>query len=117
MLSNTEYIKEGKEAFEDEMNVNIDKTEDVEDAAKHGIEKIEVEIRLIVENKVSKHLVLTKSSTSTQSPSSLLNAIFRSILNIFIHIFLIFFKCFLNILNLNWYEYPPQSSQCHVWHQ
>ena len=64
MLSNTENIKEGREAFEDEINVN----KDVEDAVKHDIEQIEVEIRVIVENTVSKCSVLTKSSTSTQSP-------------------------------------------------
>ena len=68
MLSNTENIKEGKEALEDEINVNIDKTEDVKDAPKHGIEKIDVEICVIVENTLLKCSVLTKSSTSTQSP-------------------------------------------------
>ena len=68
MLSNTENIKEGKEALEDEINVNIDKTEDVKDAPKHGIEQIDVEIRVIVENTLLKCSVLTKSSTSTQSP-------------------------------------------------
>ena len=31
MLSNTESIKEGKEALEDKINVNIDKTEDEAD--------------------------------------------------------------------------------------
>ena len=36
MLSNTENIKEDKEAFEDEINVN----KDVEDAVKHDVEKI-----------------------------------------------------------------------------
>ena len=64
MLSNTENIKEDKEAFEDEINVD----KDVEDAVKHDIEKIQVEICLIVENTVSKCSVLTKSLTSTQSP-------------------------------------------------
>ena len=64
MLSNTENIKEDKEAFEDEISVN----KDVEDAVKHDIEKIQVEICLIVENTVSKCSVLTKSLTSTQSP-------------------------------------------------
>ena len=68
MLSNTENIKEGKKALEDEINVNIDKTEDVKDAPKHGIEQIDVEIRVIVENTLLKCSVLTKSSTSTQSP-------------------------------------------------
>jgi hypothetical protein len=64
MLSNTENIKEDKEAFEDEINVD----KNVEDAVKHDIEKIQVEICLIVENTVSKCSVLTKSLTSTQSP-------------------------------------------------
>ena len=64
MLSNTENIKEDKEAFEDEINVD----KNVEDAVKHNIEKIQVEICLIVENTVSKCSVLTKSLTSTQSP-------------------------------------------------
>jgi hypothetical protein len=64
MLSNSKNIKDGKEAFEDEIKVN----KDVEDAIKHDIEKIEVEIRVIVENTVSKCSVLTKFSTSTQSP-------------------------------------------------
>ena len=41
MLSNTENIEEGKEAFDNEINVNID----VEDAVKHDIEKTVVEIR------------------------------------------------------------------------
>jgi hypothetical protein len=50
MLSNTESILEGKEAFDNEINVNID----VEDTGKHDIEKIVVEIRVIVENTVSK---------------------------------------------------------------
>ena len=64
MLSNTKNIKDGKEAFEDEIKVN----KDVEDAIKHDIEKIEVEICVIVENTVSKCSVLTKFSTSTQYP-------------------------------------------------
>ena len=63
MMSNTENIKEGKEAFEDEINVN----RDIEDAVKHDIVKIWVEIFVIVENSVSKCSVLTISSTSTQS--------------------------------------------------
>ena len=63
MLSNSKNIKDGKEAFEDEIKVN----KDVEDAIKHDIEKIEVEIRVIVENTVSKCSVLTKFLTSTQS--------------------------------------------------
>ena len=63
MLSNTENIEEGKEAFDNEINVNID----VEDAVKHDIEKIVVEICVIVENTVSKCSVLTKFLTSTQS--------------------------------------------------
>ena len=95
-------IKEGMEAFEDEINVNIDKTEDVNDASKHGIEKIDVEICVFVENTVSKCSVLTESSTSTQTPPSPLNAMLSSILNILIHKFLILFKFFLNtILSLN----------------
>ena len=49
ILSNSKNIKDGKEAFEDEIKVN----KDVEDAIKHDIEKIEVEIRVIVENTVS----------------------------------------------------------------
>ena len=87
MLSNTQNIKEGKEAFEDEINVNIDKTEDVDNASKHGIEKIDVEICVFVENTVSKCSVLTESSTSTQTPPSPLNAMLSSILNILIHKF------------------------------
>ena len=69
-IPDSQIIKEGKEAFEDEINVNIDKTEDVDDASKHGIEKIDVEICVFVENTVSKCSVLTESSTSTQTPPS-----------------------------------------------
>ena len=112
MLSNTENIKEDKEAFEDEINVD----KDVEDAVKHDIEKIQVEICLIVENTVSKCSVLTKSLTSTQSPpQSSQGHVQQHPQHPHPHFHSL--QMLPQYSQSKLYEYPPQYSQCHVWQQ
>ena len=59
------------EAFEDGMNKKVVENDDVEYAAKHGIEKTWVEIRVYVENIVKTEHFVTVFSTSTRTSTSI----------------------------------------------
>ena len=60
-----------EEAFEDGMNKKVVENDDVEYAAKHGIEKTWVEIRVYVENIVKTEHFVTVFSTSTRTSTSI----------------------------------------------
>ena len=60
-----------EEAFEDGMNKKFVENDDVEYAAKHGIEKTWVEIRVYVENIVKTEHFVTVFSTSTRTSTSI----------------------------------------------
>ena len=63
-----------EEAFEDGMNKKVVENDDVEYAAKHGIEKTWVEIRVYVENIVKTEHFVTEFSTSTKISTSISHA-------------------------------------------
>ena len=73
-FKSTIKMENSEEAFEDGMNKKVAKNDDVEYAAKHGIKKTRVEIRVYVENIVKTEHFVTEFSTSTRISTSIFPA-------------------------------------------